>query len=304
MQVYLPIAEMAVPAEVILTVSAMAGFLSAIFGIGGGFLATPFLIFMGISPAVAVGTQCMQLLASSVTGVLGHLSKGNVDMKIGFVMMTGGFAGTAVGTVIFKILEHTGQIDFAISILYIVLLAVTGGMMMAESLSSLIFKRKTVSAQFNVHKVSSFISKLPYKMRFARSKLYISALVPMGIGFLGGILTSLLGIGGGFVLVPLMIYVLGMPGLLVAGTSLFQIIFTASFSLVMHAVANHTVDIMLGIVLIAGSVVGAQLGVSMSRWVRGVGARICLSSIMLMVCFFLVMQLYIEPGELYSTVIW
>ncbi len=304
MQVYLPIAEMTVPVETVLGVSAAAGFLSAIFGVGGGFLATPMLIFMGISPAVAVGTQCMQLLSSSFTGVLAHWSKGNVDVKIGFVMMTGGLAGTVLGTFIFKMLEHTGQIDFAIAILYVLLLAVTGGLMMAESISSLLFKRKTMMAQFNEHKVSRFVARLPYKMRFARSKLYISALVPMGIGFIGGILTSLLGVGGGFILVPLMIYVLGMPGLLVTGTSLFQIIFTASFSTIMHAVANHTVDITLGVILISGSVVGAQIGVSASRWIKGVGARICLAAIMLMVCFFLVMDLYVQPHELYSTVVW
>jgi uncharacterized protein len=303
-QVYLPIAEMAVSVEALLALSAVAGFLSAIFGIGGGFLATPFLIFMGISPAVAVGTQCMQLLSSSFTGVLGHLSKGNVDMKIGFVMMSGGVIGTFVGTFIFKLLDQTGQIDFGIAILYILLLAITGGLMMAESISSLLFRRKSVSAAFNEHKVSNFISKLPYKMRFARSKLYISALVPMSIGFVGGILTSLLGIGGGFVMVPAMIYILGMPGLLVTGTSLFQIIFTASFSLVLHAVANHTVDLILGVILIAGSVVGAQIGVTASRWIKGVLARICLAAIMLTLCFFLVMQLYVQPGELYSTVVW
>jgi uncharacterized protein len=303
-QIYLPIAEMAISVETLLAVSATAGFLSAIFGVGGGFLATPLLIFLGIPPPVAVGTQCMQLLSSSLTGVLGHLSKGNVDMKIGSVMMCGGVLGALVGTVIFRVLENIGQIDFGIAILYILLLVITGVLMMAESLSSLIFRRATVAAVFNEHRVSDFIARLPYKMRFARSKLYISALVPAGIGFAGGILTSLLGLGGGFIMVPAMIYILGMPGLLVTGTSLFQIIFMAIFSTILHAMANHTVDIMLGIVLIAGSVVGAQVGVTASRWIRGVGARLCLATIMLMLCFFLMMQMYVQPDELYSTAVW
>ena len=178
MQIYLPIAEMAVPAETILAVSGAAGFLSAIFGIGGGFLTAPFLIFMGIPPAISVGTQCPQLLATSFSGVLGHLQKGNVDVKIGLVMMIGGLIGTVIGTFIFKLLEQTGQIDFAISFLYIVLLAVTGCLMLSESVMSMLFKSKGISAEFNEQKPSGFIARLPYKIRFARSKLYISALVP------------------------------------------------------------------------------------------------------------------------------
>ncbi len=304
MQVYLPIAEMAVPAETILMVSGVAGFLSAIFGIGGGFLTTPFLIFMGIPPAVSVGTQCPQLLASSFAGVLGHLQKGNVDVKIGLVMMVGGLLGTVLGTLLFKILEQTGQIDFAISFLYIVLLAITGCLMLSESVMTMLFKKKGISAEFNEQKPSAFIARLPYKMRFARSKLYISALVPAGIGFIGGLMTSILGLGGGFILVPAMIYILGMPSLLVTGTSLFQIIFTTAFSTVLHAVANHTVDIMLGVILIAGSVLGAQVGIVFSRFIKGVTARVLLALIMLMVCFFLVAQLYVRPEELYSTVVW
>ncbi len=304
MQVYLPIAEMAVPAESIFMVSAGVGFLSGIFGIGGGFLTTPFLIFMGLSPAIAVGTQSTQLLASAVAGVLAHWQKGNVDMKIGLVMALGGFFGTFVGTFIFKLLERLGQIDFTISFLYIVLLGMTGILMLSESLPSLFFKRRSIAAEFNSQKISLFVSRLPYKMRFARSKLYVSALVPGTIGFAGGLMTSVLGVGGGFILVPAMIYILGMPSLLVTGTSLFQMIFTTASSTVMHATANHTVDIMLALILIVGGVIGAQIGVTFSRFIKGITARILLAIIVLVVSSALAWQLFMQPEELYSTVVW
>lgn len=303
MQVYLPIAEMAVPAESIFMLSAGVGVLSGIFGIGGGFLTTPFLIFMGLPPGVAVGTQSAQLLASAVAGVLGHWNKGNVDIRMGLVMAAGGLLGTFIGTFVFKVLEHTGQIDFTIYFLYIVLLGSMGLLMMAESV--LAFSgRKNPADGFNACGVSDFIARLPYKMRFARSRLYISALVPAGIGFAGGLLTSILGIGGGFILVPAMIYILGMPGLLVTGTSLFQMMFTTAFSTVMHSAANHTVDIMLALVLIVGGVIGAQIGVTFSRFIKGAPARVILALILLAVSVQMAGQLFIRPEELYSTVVW
>jgi len=304
MQIYLPIAEMVVPVETIVAVSAGVGFLSGIFGIGGGFLTTPFLIFMGISPAVAVGTQSTQLLASSVAGMLGHWHKGNVDVKMGLVMMVGGLIGTILGTFIFKILDHTGQIDFAIPVIYILVLGSTALLMLMESVAQFFSKHKISQAYLHNAKVSNFIQKLPYKMRFPRSKLYISALVPGAIGLVGGFLTSILGIGGGFILVPAMIYILGMPSLLVTGTSLFQMMFTTAFATISHSVANHTVDIMLALVLIFGSVIGAQVGVSFSKYVKGAGARIVLAVMAIGVCFALGAQLFIEPHELYKTVVW
>ena len=217
MQIYLPIAEMAIEMETIFILSAFVGFLSGIFGVGGGFLTTPFLIFLGIPPAVAVGTQASQLVASSVTGVLGHFKKGNVDVKMGTVMLVGGLSGSFIGIFIFKFLKYLGQIDFAVSVLYILLLGIIGPMMLYESIFSFFKKKKSVRGEFNTYKVSPFIQSLPYKMRFPRSKLYVSALLPGGIGFVGGVLASILGIGGGFILVPAMIYFMGMPILLVAG---------------------------------------------------------------------------------------
>jgi uncharacterized membrane protein YfcA len=304
MLIYLPIAEMAVPADTIFVVSAFVGFLSGIFGIGGGFLTTPFLIFSGIPPAIAVGTQASQLVASSMAAVLGHWSKGNVDVKIGSVMMVGGLAGSVIGTFFFLLLEQIGQTDFVISVLYIVLLGTIGCLMLYETLSSFVVKKKAMRNEFNSMRLPTLIAKLPYKMRFPRSKLYISALVPGGIGFIGGLLASVLGIGGGFFLVPAMIYILRMPALLVAGTSLFQMIFTTAIATVMHAVANNTVDVMLALVLIIGGVFGAQIGVSVSKYVRGRMARLIMALIVLGVCIQMIGHLFIEPVDLFSIAIW
>ncbi len=303
MQVYLPIAEMAVPAESIFMLSAFVGFLSGIFGIGGGFLTTPFLIFSGIPPAVAVGTQGTQLVASGVAGVLGHIENGNVDTRIGGVMMLGGLGGTVAGILIFKGLEYLGQLDFAISILYILLLGVIGVLMLFESLSHVVMPHKTMRKEFNMLNLNPFIASLPYKMRFPRSKLYISALVPGGIGFVGGVLASVLGVGGGFLIVPAMIYILGMPTILVTGTALFQMIFTTAFATIMHAVAGQTVDVVLAIILIIGGVAGAQIGLVFARHVKGLAARITLALIVLAVCLHMAAQLFIQPHDIYSTVV-
>jgi uncharacterized membrane protein YfcA len=306
MQVYLPIAEMAVNAEAIFLLSAGVGILSGIFGIGGGFLTTPFLIFMGIPPAVAVGTQSAQLLASSVAGALGHWHKGNVDIRMGMMMVAGGLAGSFIGTFLFALLERTGQIDFTIYFLYIVLLGGMGFLMLYESATAFFGRRNPVTPREaqETRMGSDFIARLPYKIRFARSRLYISALVPAGIGFVGGMLTSVLGIGGGFILVPAMIYILGMPGLLVSGTSLLQMMFTAAAATLMHAIANQSVDIMLAVILIIGGVIGAQIGVSFSKYIKGSLARVILALILLAVSFQMIGQLFIQPAELYSTVVW
>lgn len=300
MQLYLPIAEMTISADLIFAVSAFVGFLSGVFGIGGGFLTTPFLIFTGIPPAVAVGTQASQLVASSVSGAIGHWQRGNVDIKMGLVMLGGGILGSFVGIFIFKLLQYFGQIDFAISLIYVVLLGSIGFMMLFENIASSFFSKKTVRKEFNTLRIHPIIAALPYKMRFPRSKLFISALVPGGIGFVGGILASVLGIGGGFLLVPAMIYMLGMPTLLVAGTSLFQIIFTTAAATIMHAVFNHTVDAVLAFVLIVGGVIGAQIGLSIARFVRQDHARVILTVLVLLVCFQLCYTLFMEPGELFS----
>ncbi|MFN3701384.1 MAG: sulfite exporter TauE/SafE family protein [Alphaproteobacteria bacterium] len=302
MQIYLPIAEISVAAETVFMLGAMVGVLSGVFGVGGGFLTTPFLIFLGIPPAVAVGTQGSQLVASGVSGTMGHFKRGNVDLKIGGVMLIGGFLGSFIGILIFRLLQHIGQIDFAVSFLYVILLGAIGTMMLSETIFSS-FKKKTVRSQFNAQRVSPFIARLPYKMRFPRSKLYISALVPGSIGFVGGILASILGIGGGFLIVPAMIYILGMSTILAAGTSLFQMIFTTAFATMMHATVNNTVDIMLAVILIIGGVIGTQFGLAFAKYIKPLHARIILAILVLAVSVRLALQLILEPEELYSTVI-
>lgn len=299
MQIYLPIAEMSVPAETLVVLGVAVGFLSGVFGVGGGFLATPFLLFMGVPPAVAVGTQANQLIATSVTGVLGHWRRGNVDFQMGGVMLGGGMIGTVVGMFVFRLLQHFGQIDVFIGFSYVILLGTIGLMMLFESASSLL-KKSAVSSDVQSISQKEFFKNLPYKMRFAKSRLYISALLPAGIGFVGGLLVSIMGIGGGFVLVPAMIYILGMPVTLVAGTSLFQIIFVSAFACVLHAVASNTVDIILSAVMMIGGVVGAQVGVRFAKKIKGAPARILLSLIIMAVCVRMLATLFVQPADLFS----
>lgn len=302
MQIYLPIAEISVPAETIFLLGSIVGFLSGVFGVGGGFLTTPFLIFLGVPPTVAVGTQGSQLVASGMAGTIGHFKRGNVDVKIGMVMLGGGLVGSFVGILIFRLLQYLGQIDFAVSFLYMILLGSIGIMMLMETVRST-FKKKTVRSQFNAQRVSPFMARLPYKMRFPRSKLYISALVPGAIGFVGGLLASILGIGGGFLLVPAMIYILGMSTILAAGTSLFQMIFTTAAATIMHATMNNTVDIMLALILIIGGVIGTQFGLVFARVIKPLHARIILAVLVLAVSTRLAIQLFLVPADLYSTVV-
>jgi uncharacterized membrane protein YfcA len=301
MHVYLPIAEMSVPAESLLLLGTVVGFLSGVFGVGGGFLATPFLIFMGIPPAIAVGTQANQLIASSVTGVLGHLRRGNVDLRMGSVMLGGGFVGAAIGILVFRLLQHLGQIDLVINILYVVLLGIIGLMMLFESVGAALRSRTRATEDIQALSQQSPFKNLPYKMRFTKSRLYISALLPAGVGLVGGLLISIMGIGGGFIMVPAMIYILGMPSLLVPGTSLFQIIFIAAFSCLLHAVANNTVDMVLAVILMLGSVVGAQAGVRVARYLKGAPARIVLALMIVIVSFRLAAELFLPPLDFYTT---
>ncbi len=298
MQIYLPIAEMSVAVETIFLLGAFVGFVSGVFGVGGGFLTTPLLIFLGIPPAIAVGTQGSQLVASGVSGVMGYWRRNHVDFMVGTVMLIGGILGSVIGVGFFQFIRYLGQIDFIISLLYILLLGSIGIMMLFEGVLSS-FKKKTMRSEFNRLKSPSLISKLPYKMRFPRSKLYISVFVPGGIGMVSGFLVSTMGVGGGFLLVPAMIYILGMPALLVAGTSLFQIVFTSAFATMMHATISQSVDIMLAVILIVGGVIGAQFGVLASKKVTGARARIILALLVLGVCVQMAVQLFFIPGEIF-----
>ncbi len=298
MEIYLPIAEMTVNPLLILGMGSVVGFLSGLFGVGGGFMMTPLLIFIGVPPAVAVATQANQLVAASVSGALAHWRRNNIDVKIGVVMLVGGGLGSAIGVWLFQLLLKLGQIDTAVSILYVLLLGFVGGSMFLESAIAVLRRRRPASrSRRNTH---LWIHGLPWKMRFRRSRLYISSLVPAGIGFIGGILVSVMGIGGGFILVPAMIYLLGMPTALVAGTSLFQIIFTTAAATLMQAVTNRTVDVLLAMLLLVGGVVGAQFGTRVSGRLRGAWSRMALSALVVAVAVRLAVDLVAEPAERYS----
>ena len=298
MTIYLPIAEMSVDVFLILAMGGTIGFLSGVFGVGGGFLMTPLLIFIGVPPAVAVTTGANQILASSVSGVLAHLRRGNVDLKIGAVLTVGGFAGSGVGVGLFTVLRHLGQIDLIISLCYVVFLGIIGTVMLVESGSILL--RGSGSVQRRKLHRHNWLQTLPFKMRFRRSRLYISALVPLAIGFLVGALAAIMGVGGGFVMVPAMIYLLEMPTSVVIGTSLLQIIFVTASVTFLQAINTQTVDVVLALLLLAGAVVGAQFGSRASDMLRGEQLRGLLALMVLAVCGKVAYDLFVAPTDLYS----
>ena len=299
MQIYLPIAELSVNAILILGMGATVGFLSGLFGVGGGFLMTPLLIFIGIPPAVAVGTQANQLVAASVSGVLAHWRRGHVDVKMGTVMLAGSAVGTVIGVWIFGILQRLGQIDTVISLSYVFFLGLIAVLMLAESLRSMLRRGRSGGGRGKLHK-HNVLHGLPFKMRFHKSRLYISALLPLSIGLIGGLLVAIMGIGGGFVLVPAMIYILGMPASMVAGTSLFQIIFTTAIATFLQAYSNHTVDALLALLLLTGGVIGAQFGTRVAGQLKAEQARALLAMLVLIVCLKLAADLVRPPADLFT----
>lgn len=299
MQIYLPIAEISVNALLILLLGGGVGFLSGLFGVGGGFLMTPLLIFIGVPPAVAVGTQANQLVGASVSGVLAHWRRNNVDVKLGLVMLSGGTVGTALGVWIFGLLQALGHIDLVISLSYVLFLGTVSSLMLWESVGAIIRGRGSVATRSKLHH-HTWLHGLPFKMRFPRSRLYISALLPALIGFVCGLLVAIMGIGGGFLLVPAMIYILGMPTALVAGTSLFQIVFTTGIAAFLQAVGNQTVDIMLALLLLVGGVIGAQFGTRIGAKLRGEQARALLALVVLAVAVKLAVDLIVRPEDLFS----
>ena len=299
MQIYLPIAELSVNAFLFLGMGAGVGFLSGLFGVGGGFLMTPLLIFAGIPPAVAVATEANQIVASSVSGALAHWRRGNVDVKMGVVLLIGGFIGSTIGVWVFGFLQGLGQIDLVIRLSYVVFLGIIGALMLVESLRAISRQRKPGGKRRKLHQ-HNWLHGLPFKMRFRRSKLYISALLPLGVGIFVGILGAIMGGGGGFVMVPAMIYLLGMPTAMVVGTSLFQIIFVTANVTVLQAVNNQTVDVVLAMLLLVGAVFGAQLGARASSRLQGEHLRSLLALAVLSVCAKLAYDLIVVPVDLYS----
>ena len=299
MHFYLPIAEMSVNILLILGMGGGIGFLSGLFGVGGGFLMTPLLIFVGVPPAVAVGTGANLIVASSVSGVMAHWRRGNVDVKMGVVLIIGGFVGSTAGVGIFKLLQAIGQIDFVIRICYVVFLGVIGGLMLVESARAILRSRRAGPRRGKLHQ-HNWLHGLPFKMRFRRSKLYISAILPLGVGFAVGVLASIMGVGGGFIMVPAMIYLLGMPTGMVVGTSLFQIIFVTANATLLHAVGTQSVDIILALLLLVGAVVGAQFGTKYGGRLRGEELRGLLALMVIAVCGKLLFELVVTPDDLFS----
>ncbi|MCG8596078.1 MAG: sulfite exporter TauE/SafE family protein [Kiloniellales bacterium] len=299
MQIYLPIAELSVNVFLLLGLGGVIGFLSGMFGVGGGFLMTPALIFIGVPAPVAVGTEANQIVASSVSGVLAHWRRGNVDFKMGFVLMIGGFLGSGLGVALFALLREIGQIDLVIRLCYVVFLGIIGSLMLVEGVRALLRRRNPTAERRKLHQ-HTWIHGLPLKTRFRRSRLYISALLPIGVGFVVGVLAAIMGVGGGFIMVPAMIYLLGMPTAVVVGTSLFQIIFVTANVTVLQATANQTVDVVLALLLLTGAVIGAQIGARVGTRLHGEQLRVLLAVMVLMVCAKLVYDLTIPPSDFYA----
>ena len=302
MNLYLPIAEMSVNVLVLFGMGAGVGFLSGMFGVGGGFLMTPLLIFYQIPPAVAVATEANQIVASSFSGALAHFRKGTVDIKLGIVLLIGGILGSVIGVALFSALRSAGQLDFIISILYVVFLGVIGTLMVIESLNAI---RKARAQGDDVAPAprppqQGWISKLPFKMRFHRSQLYLSVIPVLLLGALVGILASIMGVGGGFIMVPAMIYLLRVPTNVVIGTSLFQIMFVTMFTTIAQSHTNQTVDVVLALILMVGGVIGAQFGARAGQKLKGEQLRALLGLIVLAVCIRLGWDLVATPTELFS----
>lgn len=297
MQIYLPIAEMSVNIFLILGMGGGIGFLSGLFGVGGGFLMTPLLIFIGIPPAVAVATEANQIVASSVSGVLAHWKRGNVDIKMGVLLLIGGVIGSTFGVWLFTFLKSLGQIDLVIKLSYVIFLGIIGFLMLIESINSMRASKSKIRKKAHTH---NWLHGLPFKMRFRKSRLYISAILPITIGVFVGILSAIMGVGGGFVMVPAMIYLLGMPTAVVVGTSLFQIIFVTANVTILQSVSNYSVDIVLALLLLVGGVIGAQFGARFGGRMQGEQLRGLLALIVISVCLKLTYDLIVTPLDPFS----
>ncbi len=301
MSIYLPIAEMNVNILLIVSIGMLVGALSGLFGVGGGFLMTPLLIFLGIPPVVAVGSEAPHVLASSVSGVIAHWRKKNVDFKMGLFLLFGGVLGSTLGVNLFKVLKSYGQIDIVIQLLFLIFLGFIGFSMAFESARTTIKNYKTTSAIRTKLHQHSWIHGLPFKIRFHRSKLYISAIPPLLIGFFVGILSAMMGVGGGFIMIPAMVYILGMSTNVVVGTSLFQIIFVTANSTFFQSYLNQTVDIVLSALMIFGGVIGAQIGVIIGSRLKAEYLRGILAILVLLVCGKIFTDLILKPSELFTT---
>ncbi len=300
MDIYLPIANLSVNALVIILLGGAVGILSGMFGVGGGFLTTPLLIFYGIPPMVAAASASTQVTGASVSGVFAHMKRGGVDFQMGGVLVVGGVFGTLTGALIFQLLEKIGQIDTVINILYVVMLGSIGSLMAKESWQSVHALRSGKPLKPKKRRHHPLVANLPMRWRFYRSGLYISPLAPLILGFVTGIMTMLLGVGGGFIMVPAMLYLLGMGAQVVVGTSLFQILFVTMSSTMMHSLTTKAVDIVLAVLLLIGSVTGAQIGARLAQRMRPEYLRLFLSVIVLLVALRMALGLGWRPDEIYT----
>ncbi|MDI7862290.1 sulfite exporter TauE/SafE family protein [Rhizobiaceae bacterium n13] len=303
MTIYLPIAELSVNIFIILGMGAAVGFLSGMFGVGGGFLITPLLIFYNIPPVVAVATGANQVVASSISGAITHFRRGSLDIKLGTMLLIGGLAGATVGIWIFSLLRSMGQLDLLISLLYVIFLGSVGGLMLWESLNAMRRAARNEAVALKKPGQHNWVHRLPMKMRFKKSKIYLSVIPIIALGFAIGILTSVMGVGGGFIMVPAMIYLLRIPTNVVVGTSLFQIIFVTAYTTVIQATTNYSVDIVLAFILMAAGVIGAQYGVRVGQRLRGEQLRALLGLLVLAVGIRLAVALVVTPSDLYSVVV-
>ncbi|HEX2655504.1 MAG TPA: sulfite exporter TauE/SafE family protein [Xanthobacteraceae bacterium] len=300
MQIYLPIADLPVNIFLVFFMGAAVGFVSGMFGIGGGFLMTPLLIFIGISPAVAVASMASHIAASSFSGVLTYWRRGAVDTALAFMLLAGGIIGTASGVWLFSVLRAVGQLDLTIGLSYVTLLTIVGAMMIVESLRALLRARKGKPAEIRRPGSHTWIHGLPFKIRFKQSKIYVSAIPVWVIGFLIGFIGAVMGIGGGFLLVPALIYLMRVPTNVVIGTSMVLTLVTMASATVMHAATNHLVDAVLALILMVGGVIGAQFGARAGQKIRGEQLRLLLGMLVLLVGLRFAYDLVLKPDELFS----
>lgn len=304
MDIYLPIANMSVNIFLLVGLGGLVGFLSGLFGVGGGFLLTPLLIFVGIPPTVAAASDSNQIVAAASSGAFAHSRMGNVDFRMGLILLLGGIAGGTIGVQIIKVLAAVGNVDFVIKLIYVIILGTIGCFMFIESFSALRRKENIPGGSIPLEPKESAVhrmaARLPWQMKFDKSRMTTSALLPFSLGAAVGILAAIMGVGGGFIMVPSMIYVLGMPTIVAIGTDLFQIVLTCINVTIQQAIRNFTVDLVLVIVLFFGSTIGAQIGARVSRRLRGEQLRILLAIIVLTVMVKMLLDLLVTPENLIS----
>ena len=305
MEIYLPIAGMSINVFLILGVGALVGFLSGLLGVGGGFLLTPLMMMIGIPPAVAAASDSNQIVAAASSGAFAHWRLGNVDFKMGLVILAGGIFGGTIGVQLVKVLRAMGNFEFVMTVTYVLMLGLVGGAMFIESWRTIRRSKRTAAedipqAPVKESSLTRIFNKLPFKMNFERSGLHTSAIFPFTIGTIVGVMAAILGVGGGFIMVPAMIYIIGMPTIAAIGTDLFQIVLTSANVTLQQAIVNHTVDLLLALILLSGSTIGAQFGAVAGKRLKGEQIRILLAIIVLALTVKLFLDLVLTPSDLVS----